>query len=204
MDVDATEALIKVGCDVNALFTDGLNILMEIPQTVGNDVKARKDMVTLMQMVIEAGASVDWDSSKNNPLTAALAHGNPALLRELLLVNCPTKMVRKGTLLSDLADRDDAIWHMTSWTTNKPEFDFVEYLFLDCCCSPEDKDIQELFYDACNCNCREFGERPPLSLVRLCRVALRSSLPRGRSFQSAVDQLPLPSLLKDFVALRDI
>ena len=129
LDVDATEALIKVGCDVNALCTDGLNILMEIPQTVGNEAKARKDMVTLMQMVIEAGASVEWDSSKNNPLTAALAHGNPACLRELLLVNCPTKMVRKGTLLSDRADRDDAIWHMTSWTTNKPEFDFVKYLF---------------------------------------------------------------------------
>ena len=208
-DVDSMEILMGVGSDVYIVGQHGINLLSDIvtvPMSVESKRPRQQEIHTKMgRTLIEAGNDVDGgDCAGFNPLVTCIRTGNCGLLKALLQANCETKKLRGHPLnCSDF---------LSKYLTDAYEehyMHFASFLYVDCCCAPEDQHIQQIFFDFCGDHeesLRKEGldlDRPPLSLTRLCRVALRFSLPRGRSFQSAVDQLPLPSLLKDFVGLQE-
>ena len=211
-DLEAMEMLVKAGCDVNAQGSDGQNLLYTIAATDVEGEVDREEILTKMgRLLIEAGIDVDGGTDEElNPLTYCIRRPKSALFKELLLANCDTKMFRKETkrcCSSKCVHRDRDLRNFLLFAHIDKCVYFATYLFVDCFCGH--RDVQQMFF-AFFTKYETFRksegldlDRPPLSLTRLCRVALRSSLPRGCSFQSAVDQLPLPSLLKDFVGLRD-
>ena len=216
-DLESMEILMNAGCDIN-ISTGGIggNLLSHVawyPLSYGLTKRPYQlgIMTEMGRMLIEAGVDVDGENSvRFNPLVYSVYTEKCGLVRELLQANCETKRFREDVRTEGGTLKSGEV--LNEKLTNAYEehyMHFASFLYVDCCCAPEDQHIQQIFFDFCGDHeesLRKEGidlDRPPLSLTRLCRVALRSSLPRGRSFQSAVDQLPLPSLLRDFVGLRE-
>ena len=195
---------------MNALGNEGLTVLDQVAETCSNNPKEPKCeeiMTTMGKMLIKAGANVDGGSGfEISPLMAAIATRKCLLVRELLQANCGPKVVRKGTIIYNYLDRDRVIGNFMGASFYSHIMDCAAFLFLDCCSTPEYQDIQELFVQYFESEKESLAEQgihpPPVSLARLCRVVIRASLPRGRTFQGAVDQLPLPENIKDFIGLR--
>ena len=218
---ETMKVLLAAGCDVNILGPSGENVLNNVATAVSSaGHKGEQEMAAEMgRLLIEAG--IDLNGGDVDPLISCIFHSNFGLLKALLQANCETKGLRHDAMIEADWDLHDGLQDFLSDAFEEHYMHITSFLYLDCCCDPEDQNIQEMFFVFCGdkeeqqflsdfCGDHEEAltydgidlDRPPLSLTRLCRVALRSSLPRGRSFQSAVDQLPLPSLLKDFVGLR--
>ena len=215
-DLESMEILMDAGCDLNNLGGYGGNLLNHVASYPLSYGLTRRPyqlgiMTEMGRMLIEAGIDVDdGHCVRFNPLVYSVYTEKCGLVRELLQANCETKRFKEAARTdSRTLNSGDSLSEYLTDAYEEHYMHFASFLYVDCCCAPEDQHIQQIFFDFCGDHeesLRKEGidlDRPPLSLARLCRVALRSSLPRGCSFQSAVDQLPLPSLLKDFVGLRE-
>ena len=94
------EALIKAGCDVNALGFGGLTVLDQVSRTITSDPsepKTEETVLTMGKMLIDAGATVEGEyDTETSPILAAILTGKHLLVREFMLANFRIKVVRRG------------------------------------------------------------------------------------------------------------
>ena len=225
-NVQIFEALIKAGCDVNALGFGSMTVLDQVAQkdttpkadgvvgflnqdnqedmTDPNKPTPEDVMTAMGKILIQAGADVDGTHDfEYSPLMSAIVTRKCRLVRDLLQANCNTNMVREVTF-THLGPQ--AICNFLQASVKNHTMDCATYIFVDCCSTPELQDVQEIFFEYFATKkelLADQGIHPsPVSLSRLCRVALRDALPRGCSFQGAVDRLPLAPHVRRFVGLR--
>ena len=176
-------------------------------------------------ILIQDGADVNAVCADGHtPLMEFMDYPDFQIIRQLLQANSSGRVT-----LKDL--EDDKICHFMREAILNGATDCAEFMFQDSCSLNKDQDLQQRFIDLSmrpesRVNQEDFGETetiglygllsereiletasldlspPPLSLYRLCRLAIRASLPKGPAFLKAVDQLPVASLVRDFVALR--
>ena len=196
-NVHAVKALVKAGCDLNG---DGQFILYQI-------AFASKDTQELRDMsgeLIEAGADVDRANYNGiTPLVAAIYGENTLMIKALLQANCNPDIVTKE---HPLCERKNLLFCFLC--QHRTAMDYAVYLLVDCCYEVEKQAVQNYFFKSVKkqiqgleIDISKYGS-PPIPLYRLCRVAVRALLPRGNTFPRAVDKLPLPKSVKDFVAFR--
>ena len=209
-DLDATKALIEAGCDVDISDYENRKILNEVAEMRFHDAEMphiHELMTNMAEVLIEAGADVDGaDSVDRTPLMEAVIACNYSMVKLFLQANCNMEMLDEDCDLCQTLERDDIFKEFLR--DSKGYTDCVTYIMVDACCAEDDQEIQKLYFQCFQENeelVDDLGvqlEHPPISLFRLCRVAVRASLPTGRAFHKAVEQLPLPPLVKDFVAFQ--
>ena len=156
----------------------------------------REKAVHLTELLIKAGVDVNLRNYYGTTsLESAVNSANVPGAWLLLQANCSVKITRKV---------GNARQFMVKAIKQNAQSCAV-FVFGDFCQTTED---QQLFFDLSQTKkVMVNGElvdltRPPLSLARLCRLAVRATLPSGAAFPPAVDKLPLPRYTKDYVALR--
>ena len=192
----AIQALIDAGCDVNAKWGQGGRTVLNYAATTNFYVRDPDgEMVALL---IKGGADVDGAKNADmSPLESAIYSKNTLAIRELVQGNCDCKIQRfennyHGLRFMQLCDEDPNDVDLSEYTA----FILVE---------SSSAEEQLHYYDRYPKYSEKIGiSAPPISLVRMCRLVLRSSLPKGAAFLTAVDQLPLPRTLRDFIALRPV
>ena len=203
------EALIKAGCDVNAPGFGGLTVLDQVSRTITSDPsepKTEETVLTMGKMLIDAGATVEGEyDTETSPILAAILTGKHLLVREFMLTNFRIKVVRRGPGPIIQPFRE-LLCNFLRACFQSNIMDIASYIYVDCCCCPDGQELWTIFFEYFATKkelLAEQGIHPsPVSLSRLCRVALRAALPRGRTFQGAVDQLPLAPHVRRFVGLR--
>ena len=198
------ELLIPAGCDPNKIGMNGETILNKMMKsgfrcrtslTIVPKEK-RQTRECLCQMLIEAGADVDLpNTSGTTPLESAVTHGYTIGARQLLQANCDVNVT------SNVGGK--AAQFMAEAVKENAE-DCAMFILGDGCGFTD----QQFFLDLSHQPEAMVGGKtvglstPPTSLFRLCRLAIRATLPKGPSFLTAVEELPLPVRIRDFVALR--
>ena len=216
-NMDCLEIMIKAGCNLNAQNEEGetpLNMIAAMPED--NDNSSVKRALVCARL-IEAGADVDIQNVFGaSPIMNLVKHPNFSMIRQLLQANCC------GTV-TNIDDEDVIKKFMVAAIENKAE-DCATFMFGESC-STEDlvffwnlslqpgAHLLRLFFPD---ETGMYAEKkqvltvleniglsePPLSLFRLCRLRVRSLLPKGPAFLRAVDQLDIPWCVKDFIAMR--
>ena len=190
------EALMNAGCDLNAKTRAGESIL----HVVARDSETPNIAADMMEKLIHAGLDVDSMSPYQTPLMNSIEAFNPLVAQLLLQANCSCKLKKFSY--------DSQVAGFMAESTYRNSQDCATFLFGDCLSSPEDQDLQKYYYNlSLTEEALEDGESiglspPPTSLLRLCRLAVRASLPKGLTFLTAVEKLPLPRILRDFVTLQ--
>ena len=198
------EVLIQAGCDPNKIGRRGEAILNHMMQK-GFRCGASEPLVpeeelptrdSLCQMLIEAGADVDLPNTSGvTPLETAVIHSNTTGARQLLQANCDINVTSNvgGKAAEFMAE-----------AVKENAKDCATFILGNGCGSKD----QQFFMDLSHQPEAMVGGKtvglstPPTSLFRLCRLAIRATLPKGPSFLTAVEELPLPVRIRDFVALR--
>ena len=192
--LESIEVCIKAGCKLDVYTSTGQTILTSLLKAwYPRNVQVKP---IHLEMIIEAGADVNFNTRHGDtPLQIAISSYNIAGAWLLLRANCSVKVTRKLVFAREFMG-----------TTILAEAQYCAvFLFGDFCQTTED---QQVFFDLSRTEWMlENGEpldltRPPLSLARLCRLAVRATLPSGAAFSPAVDKLPLPTYTKDYIALR--
>ena len=193
--LESIEVCIKAGCKLDVYTSTGQTILTSLLKDwYPRNVQVKP--IHLIEMIIKAGADVNFNTRRGDtPLQIAISSYNIAGAWLLLQANCSVKVTRKLVFAREFMG-----------TTILAEAQYCAvFLFGDFCQTTED---QQIFFDLSRTErMLENGEpldltRPPLSLARLCRLAVRATLPSGAAFPPAVDKLPLPTYTKDYIALR--
>ena len=208
-DLEAVKALTQAGCDVTTPDIKGKTVLNQVTEArlvSPNKLRPEETTAEIVRLLIEAGADVEGGNPGLTPVMTAMASSQCLVVRELLGANCSTKMLPRGVVIAKDLPRNKAIYNFMKASYKGDCVDCASYLLADCCTAPKNREVQGLFYHIL----RQVNEslakqgilQPPVSLARLCRVVVRASLPRGREFQRALDQLPLPRPIKDFVMLQ--
>ena len=151
-------------------------------------------------VLIAAGADVEATNSVGEtPLYCAIQKGNTLLARQLVWANCKTSIQR------DPKNTDHGISFMRAALHDREEA-LAVFLFAEGC-RHEDRH----FYSCQTTQPMADFEgrrwqlpRPLFTLACLSRRAVRAALPKGLAFFAATDTLRLPSLLKDYVTLKDL
>ena len=145
-----------------------------------------------LRMLIDAGANVDGDpNADRTPLESALYSCNLVAVRGLLQSNCSGRISKAKNNYSIVFFMHNAL--------SENARDCASFILSDSCCTED----QHMYYGLSPFYTEEIGLCvPPISLARMCRLVFRSRLPKGRMFLSAVDRLPLPPQLRNFIALR--
>ena len=184
---------IDAGCNVNVGNSDGETILQRLLQIVGS--RGRKERNAVCEWLIDAGADVDLTNPRGRSLVECAArYYYVPVVKKLLQLNC----------LVGLKKTFPGINHFMHVAVKEKAKDCAIFIFGDCC-STED---QLYFYDVSHqpdamLDGESIGlSRPPISLYRLSRLAVRSLLPTGPAFLPALNGLPLPRSVQDFVAFR--
>ena len=212
---ESVEVCIKAGSKLDVYTFSNETILTSLLRDCNSKVKKspiQKKLIYLIEMMIKAGADVNFQSSETphevticrgtvagacpeTPLQVAISRGTVAGAWLLLQANCSEKITRRdrgARKFMEQAIREEAHY-------------CAVFMFGDFCQTTED---QQVFFDLSQkkkamVNAKLVGLiQPPLSLARLCRLAVRATLPSGAAFSPAVDKLPLPTNVKDYVALR--
>ena len=205
-DFPSTRVLLDAGCNVNAANSDGDTALTRLTwYGDGNrDDVCAKDEAAMCKLLIQAGADVNIvNETEIPPVMNAAISCNLPMLRHLLQANAT---LNTGSWIHTDQQgseyEDDIPKFMTAAVDNNAE-DCARFILGDSCRTSVD---QEFFYQLSlqpEVNAGALGlTRPPLSLFRKCRLAIRASLPQGPAFLNAVDQLKLPILIKEFLVLR--
>ena len=204
-DLDAAKALTKAGCDVDKV-DDGTKILNEVAQIRLNQ-NEDPTMAEIAKVLVEAGADVDGAiDSERTPLMDAVVSCNCPMAREFLQANCDTEMMDEDSDMCHMIKRSVLLEGFIRCCES--DMACATYILVDACCAERDQQAQRLYFKYLQENKELLSsagvqlERPPISLYRLCRVAVRSTLPKGCVFRKALDQLPLPQHVMDFIALE--
>ena len=223
-DVRAIHVLVGAGCSVNTKnYKDAtpLHLAIQHCKLFSDDYYR----ASICSFLMEEGADVDAKCSEGlTPLMEFMDSPNFKIIRLLLQANCNSQVAMKGVGEQEIS------CFMREAILNGA-IDCAEFMFQDSCSLNEDQDLQQRFIDLSlrpesRVNQEDFGETetiglygllcereilemayidlspPPLSLYRLCRLAIRASLPKGPAFLKAVDQLPLARHVRNFIALR--
>ena len=155
-------------------------------------------MADIAESMISGKIKLDSVNADNRtPLMEAVKSTNLPVARVLLQANCKSKMDR------DTVTEDEVTKCMSS-AVSRGFKESATFMFGDLCTST---DNQEYFYNLsltaeASVDGKTIGLcKPPLSLYRLCRLSLRSLLPKWLHFPEAVDKLELPENVKDFLKL---
>ena len=220
----AIRTLVAAGCSVNSKnYKDRTPLHLAIRYSDHDEDKYFRKAIC--PALIQDGADVNAVCSDGHtPLMEFMDYPDFHIILQLLQANSSGRVT-----LKDL--KDDKICHFMREAILNGATDCAEFMFQDSCSLKEDQDLQQRFIDLSlkpesRVNQEDFGETetiglygllceqeildamsldlspPPLSLYRLCRLVIRASLPKGPAFLTAVDQLPLASLVRDFIALR--
>ena len=196
-NIDCVRVMIKAGCNLNVQNHEDETPLNMISRMNKDNPNYDTNRAVVCAMLIEAGADVDLPNIHGaSPITNLVEYPNFSMIRQLLHANCI------GTV-THIISEDAVKEFMAAAISNKAQ-DCATFMFGDSC-SPED---QEVFYNLslqpeAMVNGETIGlSEPPPSLRSLCRLTVRSLLPKGPAFLTAVDQLEIPRSLKDFVAIR--
>ena len=206
-DLDAVKTLVKAGCDVHQEGIHGMimNEVAEIRWPDPSTPNIKDTMTAMAEVLIEAGADVDAGNKPQTPLMDTVIALNYSMARLFLQANCDTVLLDEYDCT--LFSRDELYGDFLR--ESKGNTDCATYVMVDACCAEDDQEIQKLYFECFKENKElvdDLGvqlEHPPISLYRLCRVAVGASLPTGRAFHKAEEQLPLPQHVKDFVAFRN-
>ena len=216
-DWDVMELLIKAGADVNLPAYGCHTVLNKVAGLSDGDEgpASPKERAHLIDVLIRAGADVDGSihpeptplTDDRTPLTDAIFSRNCPIVRQLLQANCRGKVSRMESCVALLHHtyRDTKFTNFMQRSIKEDCVDCATFVFGEAC---RDSNLRKLFLTLsllpqASVNGETIGLcRPPYSLFRLCRIAVRSSLPKGPTFLDAVDQLPLPFHVKDFIAFR--
>ena len=220
----AIRTLVAAGCSVNSKnYKERTPLHLAIRYSDHDEDKYFRKAIC--PALIQDGADVDAVCSDGHtPLMEFMDYPDFKIMRQLLQANSSGRVT-----LKDLQDNE--ICRLMRKAILNGATDCAEFMFQDSCSLNEDQDLQQRFIDLSmrpesRVNQEDFGETetiglygllreqeildatsldlspPPLSLYRLCRLAMRASLPKGPAFLKAVDQLPVASLVRDFIALR--
>ena len=202
-DFPSARVLVDAGCSLDEINTHGDTALGRLTWESCRP-EHWDDTAAMGQLLIKAGADVDLvDEDGLSPVLNAATCRNFPILRLLLDANCTVKTDR-NIHIERQGDyhRSDIPKFMIAAIDNNAE-DCARFILGDSCRTSVD---QEFFYQLSQqpeVNAGSLGlTRPPLSLFRKCRLAIRASLPQGPAFLNAVDQLELPLHVKDFLVLR--
>ena len=197
-NVDAVKILVESGCSVDVPDSAGETPLH---RASGQPCKILSEkQATMCEILIQAGANVDVPGYTGlTPLMKAVKLSHLSIVRQLLQANCAATMTTTIPGYYLTAFMAEAI------ATNAT--DCATFIFGDSCSSSQD---QHFFYDLSlrpeamvNGKTVELS-KPPVSLFRLCRRAVRRVLPKGSLFLCAVDRLSLPRDIKDFIAMHTL
>ena len=197
---ESVEVCIKAGSKLDAYTfsreTILTSLLRDCHPEVQNSPRIQKKLIYLIEMMIKAGADVNLNSRYGRtPLEVAISSCTVTGAWLLLQANCSVKITREVINFPMFMVR----------AVEEEAQSCAIFVFGDFCQTTKD---QQVFFDiSCEERTLENIEplgltRPPLSLARLCRLAVRAILPSGAAFSPAVDKLPLPRHVKDYVALR--
>ena len=195
------ETLLEAGADVNAeVGRSGKQTVLDTLCIISY-FYIEKEISKAVETVLKAGALVDGiNPSHSSPLDNALLSENFLVVKQLLQANSAGKLDRRVINNSRIALMHSAVQNGTK--------DMATFIFGDAYSSGPNQDLQQMIYDLsltpeASVNDETIGlNRPPVSLYRLCRLAVRATLPKGPAFPCAVDQLPLAIHVKDFIAMR--
>ena len=183
---------IDAGCNVNVGNSDGETILQRLLQIVGS--RGRKERNAACEWLIDAGAEVNLTNPRGRSLVECAArYYYVPVVKKLLQLNCTVTMAKSSCYCEFMCV-----------ALKEKAKDCAVFIFGDSR-STED---QHFFYDLSHrphamLDGESIGlSRPPISLYRLSRLAVRSLLPTGPAFLPALNGLPLPRSVQDFVALR--
>ena len=205
---DGVEFCLKTGCKFDIKTMYGETVLSWLLNDYCDSARTLDRRLSLCEMLIREGADVNLlNSFKATPLESAVSAANVAGAILLLQANCAFKVsrdVKQPPHISKSQHEKEFKRFMAEALKQNAQYCAI-FIFSDSCCSSED---QQYFCDiSLQPEAMVDGERigltrPPLSLARLCRLAVRATLPSGAAFSPAVDKLPLPTYTKDYVALR--
>ena len=199
-DLDYLEALLGLGCNINATSSeDGTALALVAGMDLDDeDMLARRAAVC--KFLIREGTDIDLAGPTGiTPVMNAVKSAHFTILRQLLQANCRANVPW-------LIDDDQVTKFMAGAITNGAT-DCATFIFGDSCPSTEEQlsFIDLSLQPEALVSGRSIGlPRPPVSLFRLCRLRVRSLLPKGPAFLKTVDRLEIPSHIKDFVALRSM
>ena len=190
LNYECLKNCIEAGCNVNARNSHGETTLQRLLGIYCSG--EREKTMAACEWLIDAGAEVDLNNPGGKSLVeCAVLYRYVPVVKILLQVNCPVGM-KKSFL--------DPCRFMHVAVKEKAK-DCAVFIFGDSC-STED---QLFFYDISHrLGAMLDGEsiglsRPPM--YRLSRRVVRSLLPTGPAFLPALNGLPLPRNVQDFVAL---
>ena len=183
---------IDAGCNVNVRNSDGETTLQRLLRIYSSS--EREERMAACEWLIDAGADVDLNTEGKSLVECAARYRYVPVVKKLLQANCPVRL--KKTFF-------DPSYFMHVAVKEKAK-DCAIFIFGDSS-STED---QLFFHDVSHqpdamLDGESIGlSRPPISLYRLSRRVVRSLLPTGPAFIPALNGLPLPRNVQDFVALR--
>ena len=193
LNYECLKICIDAGCNVNVKDRDGETTLQRLLGTYSS--RGIEERMAACQWLIDAGADVDLNNPGGESLVECAArYYYVPVVKKLLQVNCPVGLKKTFPGLN----------HFMHVALREKAKDCAVFLFGDCF-STED---QLFFYEVSHqpdamLDGESIGlSRPPISLYRLSRRAVRSLLPTGPAFIPALNGLPLPRNVQDFVALR--
>ena len=197
-NLDPLSSLVKSGVDLYAGINEGESLLnfIGLLRYPGNE----EDMAKMARMVAR-------EEQRDFPHETLLQH---AILQHA--IRSQNWMVVRKLLQMNSAGRVQKVIHYSQFmqaAIHSKAQDCARFIFGKACYSQGRRQRQLYFYRLSLTRDARVGgttiglDRPPLSLYRMCRVMVRSRLPKGPACLDAVDQLPLPRQVLGFVAFRE-
>ena len=192
------KTLVKAGANVNTEIAEKKTVLDVLAMM--SHFSKEQGVTRMLEIALRAGAYVDGlEPSFSSPLDAAVFTRNFPVAKMLVQANSSGRISRDFYFLT--------LTSFMTYATACRYDDIARFIFGDACSSGMNRDLQEKFYqlslteDATVLDQTIQLARPPVPLERLCRLAVRATLPKGPPFWSAVDKLPLPDQIKAFIIL---
>ena len=218
-DPELVELLLNAGCNIhsrNSHERTALHIAAGIDGT-----RKPENMSKICKILIDAGADVNARSDLNlTPINDTTHSCNFLVVRQLLQVNAevclfpgfPKSRYSNFMRESILQNAKDCATYVLqdslcfSWKYVAPQraVNLLKDMITQDALSELSSEPEAMVYHEEKEDYETVGLSPlPISLYRMCRVAVRATLPSGPTFPDAVDQLPLAKHVKDFIAFRE-
>ena len=218
-DPELVELLLNAGCNIHTRNSYGRTVLHMAAGVVGGTRKP-ENMSKICKFLIDAGADVNARCHFNlTPMNDTTHSCNFLVVRQLLQVNAeiclfpgfPKSRYSNFMRESILQNAKDCATYVLqdslcfSWEYVVPQraVNLLKDMITQDALSELSSEPEAMVYHEEKEDYETVGLSPlPISLYRMCRVAVRATLPSGPTFPDAVDQLPLAKHVKDFIAFR--
>ena len=218
-DPGLVELMLNAGCNIHTKNCHKRTVL-HMAAGVVDGTRKPENMSKICKILIDAGADVNARSDLNlTPINDTTHSCNFLVVRQLLQVNAevclfpgfPKSRYSNFMRESILQNAKDCAAYVLqdslcfSWEYVAPQgaVDLPEDMITQDALSELSSEPEAMVYHEEKEDYETVGLSPlPISLYRMCRVAVRATLPSGPTFPDAVDQLPLAQHVKDFIAFR--